>query len=61
MTWLIIDTLKKIAIQEEKNSDLKRKRQSYYHKGLANWQAFKLEFNHEKEELRKIFADFKKK
>jgi hypothetical protein len=40
---------------------LKRKQQSYFDKGIANWQAFKLEFNHEMEELKKTYADVKKK
>lgn len=48
---------KKIAALEQKNSDLKKKMDEYKAEGKDKWKAFKIEFNHDLEEMGKAFKD----
>lgn len=47
----------KIAELEKKNTDMKKKMDDYKEDGKDKWEKFKLEFNHDLEELGKAFKD----
>jgi len=51
------DYKKKIAALEQKNSDMKKKMDEYKAEGKDKWEAFKIEFNHDLEEIGKAFKD----
>lgn len=48
---------KKIATLEQKTSDLKRKLDEYKAEGKEQWKVFKIEFNHDLQELGKACKD----
>jgi 3-dehydroquinate dehydratase len=48
---------KKLAELEQKNSDLKKKLDDYKDDGQDKWTSFKIEFNHDMDELGKAFKD----
>ena len=48
---------KKIADLEAKNNDLKKRLEDYKADGNDNWQKFKVEFNHDMNELGTAFKD----
>jgi chromosome segregation ATPase len=48
---------KKIAELEQKNSEMKKKMESYKEEGKDKWEVFKAEFNHDMDELGKAFKD----
>ncbi len=52
------DYKKRIAGLEQKNSDIKKRMDDYKASGKEEWEKFKLEFNHDMEELGKAFTDF---
>src|SRR5690606_792064 len=49
---------KKLVELEEKNNDLKIKLAEYKEEDTDQWEAFKLEFKHDMDELGKAFSDF---
>jgi len=48
---------KKIAVLEQKNSDMKKKLAEYNDDGKDRWYSFKNEFNHDMDELGQAFKD----
>lgn len=48
----------KLAILEQKNSDLKKKLEGFKEEGKDKWDEFKAEFNHDMDELGNAFKDF---
>lgn len=48
---------KKLAELEQKNSDMKMKLAGYNEKSQEKWTAFKIEFNHDMDELGQAFKD----
>lgn len=51
------DYQKKIALLEQKNSDMKKKMDDYTDQGKENWEIFKAEFNNEMDEMAKALKD----
>ena len=51
------DYKKKVAALQQKNSDMKKKMDDYKAKGINKWKEFKIEFNHDTEEIGKAFKD----
>ena len=51
------DYKKKVAELEQKNTDIKKRLDDYKADGKTNWEAFKLEFSRDMEELGKAFKD----
>ena len=49
---------KKIAVLEQKNTDMKKSLQDYKADGKEKWDAFKTKFNHDMGELGKAFKGF---
>lgn len=49
---------KQIAVLEEKNSEMKIRMSEYKEDGGEKWQSFKIEFNHDMDELGKSLKDF---
>lgn len=49
---------KKIADLETRNSNLKQKLTDYKEEGKDKWESFKIEFNHDMDELGKALTDF---
>ena len=47
----------KLALLEQRNSDLKKKLEDFKATGNDSWEKFKLEFNHDMNELGKAFSD----
>ncbi len=47
----------KVAKLEQKNTDLQKKMDDYKMDGKDNWEKFKIEFNHDMEELGQSFKD----
>ena len=47
----------KVAKLEQKNSDMKKQMDEYKAEGKESWEKFKIEFNHDMEELGKAFKD----
>jgi hypothetical protein len=48
---------KKLVQLEQKNSDLRKKLNEYKDEGKGKWISFKIEFNHDMDELGKAFKD----
>jgi hypothetical protein len=48
---------KEITELEQKNTDMKKRMEDYKAEGKENWDKFKLEFNHDMEELGNAFKD----
>jgi TolA-binding protein len=55
------DYLKKIAVLEKKNAELKKKLDDYKDNGDDKWKIFKMEFNKEMDELGKSIKDLTSK
>lgn len=51
------DYKKKVSELEQKNSDMKKKMDDYKETTKENWESFKIEFNHDMDELGKAFKD----
>jgi lipopolysaccharide export LptBFGC system permease protein LptF len=51
------DYKKKIALLEQKNSDMKKKMDEYTDQGKENWEIFKAEFNNEMDAMAKALKD----
>ncbi|MBI5539459.1 MAG: hypothetical protein HY951_05330 [Bacteroidia bacterium] len=51
------DYKKKIALLEQKNSDMKKKMDEYTDQGKENWEIFKAEFNNEMDEMAKALKE----
>jgi hypothetical protein len=51
------DYMKRVAVLEQKNSELKHKMDNYKDEGKDNWERFKTEFNHDMDELGQAFKD----
>jgi chromosome segregation ATPase len=51
------DVKKRIAELEQKNNDMKAKMDGYSEGGKEKWEAFKVEFTHDMDELGKAFSD----
>ena len=49
---------KKLAVLEQKNTDLKKRLVDFKDNGKDNWAAFKREFNHDMDQLGKSIKDF---
>ncbi|MDP2089552.1 MAG: peptidase M23 [Flavobacteriaceae bacterium] len=49
---------KKIAVLEQKNSDLKKKIDAYKAEGKEQWEKFKIEFSKDMDELGTAFVNF---
>ncbi|MFZ4520926.1 MAG: hypothetical protein ACOYNC_04440 [Bacteroidales bacterium] len=48
---------KKIAVLEQKNSDMKMRLENYKEEGKDKWLVFKAEFSHDMDEMGKAFTD----
>lgn len=51
------DYKRKIAKLEQTNTDMKKRLDDYKADGKDNWEKFRIEFNHDMEELGKAFKD----
>lgn len=51
------DYKKKIAVLEQKNSDMKKRMDDYKVAGKEQWETFKAEFSHDMDEIGKAFKD----
>jgi outer membrane murein-binding lipoprotein Lpp len=49
---------KQVAVLEQKNAALKKRIEEQEDEGMEKWQSFKIEFNHDMDELGKSLKDF---